>query len=142
MKRNPWIWAAIVVLLLTTAFHTSSFFVANVPQNDTEKQLHELVTTYKKDLGLGFDPSFFDLFTALSSCLSFLCLLSGLTLILLIRKRASAAIIKGVVGINLLIYSAGLIVMLLFTFIMPIACFALITLFLLLTWLTIREQQV
>jgi hypothetical protein len=141
MKKNPWIWAAIVMLFLTTAFHTSSFFVENVPQNDTEKQLHELITTYKKDLGLGFNPSFSDLFTALSSCMSFLCLLSAVSLLFITRRKAPVAIIKGIVGINLLIYAAGFIVMLLFTFIMPIACFALITLFLLLSWLTIREKQ-
>jgi len=118
-----------------------SFFVEKVPANATEQQIHDLITTYKEDLGLGFKPTFWNLFTALSSCMVFLCLLAGLTNLFLVRKNAGVAIIKGVVGINVIIFGAAFAVMLAFTFIMPIACIGLIFLFLLIGWLTIREKK-
>ena len=141
MRKNPWLWAAIVMQLLTAAFHSLSFVVKDEPTNATEQQLHDLITTYKKDLGLGFTPTFWNLFTALSSCMVFLCLLAGLTNILLIRKNAGVSIIKGVVGINVIIFGAAFAVMLAFTFIMPIACIGLIFLFSLIAWFTIREKE-
>lgn len=142
MKKNPWIWAVVVMQFLTAAFHSISFFVKNVPENDTEKQLNQLITTYKKDLGFGFAPTFSDLFTALSSCMTFLCLLGGLVNFYLIRKKAPVSIIKGVVGINILIFGAAFLVMLAYTFIMPIVCMGLIFLFLLISWFTIQEIHI
>jgi hypothetical protein len=141
MRKNPWLWAAIVMQLLTAAFHSLSFVVKEESANATEQQIHDLITTYKKDLGLGFAPTFWNLFTALSSCMIFLCLLAGFTNLFLVQKKAPVAIIKGVVGINVIIFGAAFAVMLAFTFIIPIACFGLIFLFLLIAWFTIREKK-
>ena len=141
MRKNPWLWAAIVVQLLTAAFHSLSFIIKDEPSNSTEQQIHDLIRTYKKDLGLGFAPTFWDLFTALSSCMVFLCLLAGFTNLFLVRKNAGVSIIKGVVGINVIIFGAAFAVMLAFTFIMPIACIGLIFLLLLIAWFTIREKK-
>ena len=87
-----WLSAAVIFMLLTAAFHAISLFVKLEPANETERQLIELVTTYRMDAGAGFHPSFGNLMTALSSCFSFLCLLGGLTLGYLMIKHTEMCI--------------------------------------------------
>src|SRR5258707_1325145 len=104
LKRYTfWLTAAILFQFLTAAIHSISFFVTPELNNDTERQLHELITNYHPDMGGGFHPSFWNLFTALSACFPLLCVLGGLTLGYLIWKKASPNLIKGIIGINALI---------------------------------------
>src|SRR5205823_5685632 len=89
-------------------------------------QLIDLLTNYKFDLGLGFHPTFGDMFTALSSCLTFVCLLGGLTLGYLLLKHAGPNILRGIVGINVIVFGGIFVVMAIFTFILPIVLTGLI----------------
>ena len=98
-------------MFLTAAFHAISLFVELEPANDTERQLIELVTTYRMDAGAGFHPSFGNLMTALSSCFSFVCLLGGLTLGNLMIKHTEPNIMKGIIGINVIIFGAIFVMM-------------------------------
>lgn len=113
-------------MFLTAAFHAISLFVELEPANDTERQLIELVTTYRMDAGAGFHPSFGNLMTALSSCFSFVCLLGGLTLGNLMIKHTEPNIMKGIIGINVIIFGAIFVMMAVFTFLPPIVCTGLI----------------
>lgn len=45
------------------------FFVKQEPANETEKQLIDITGSYKADLGMGFQRTFSELFTAVSLCL-------------------------------------------------------------------------
>jgi len=65
-KFSFWIWGAIITQLLTAVFHSLSFFMKPEPQNETEKELLDLTSNYKPDSGMGFHPSFADLFTGAS----------------------------------------------------------------------------
>ena len=59
LKRYTfWLTAAIVFLALNTVLHTASLFISPSATDDTERQLIDLLTTYKFDLGLGFHPTF------------------------------------------------------------------------------------
>src|SRR6185295_19875777 len=99
-----WLWLAVVFLLLNALIHTLTFFFFQSPaQNETERQLLELMANYKQDFGAGFKRSTKELFTALSACFSLVCLLGGLTLAFLLRKQAELRIMKGVVGIHVLV---------------------------------------
>ena len=133
-----WLWIAVVFMLLTAAVHSISLFVNPEPQNEVERQLMNLMRTYKNDFGGGFHPSTANLVTALSSCFSLLCLLGGLTNAYLLKKKVGAGILKGFVGINLLVFSICFVMMLVFTFLPPIVLTGLIVLFLLLALLTMR----
>ncbi|MGH9821246.1 MAG: LIC_13387 family protein [Pyrinomonadaceae bacterium] len=127
LKRYTfWLTAAILFQLLTAALHSISFFVSPDLKNDTERQLHELITTYHPDMGGGFHPSFWNLFTALSSCLPLLCVLGGLTLGYLMLKQVSPGLMKGIIGINALIFGVAFVVMFVFAFLPPIICMGLI----------------
>jgi hypothetical protein len=127
LKRYTfWLWTAVAFQLLTALLHSISLFVTPEASTETERQLITLMNTYRLDAGAGFHPSMGNLFTALSSCFSLLCLLGGLTNIFLLRKKAPADILKGSVGIHLIVFGACFAMMAFFTFLPPIACTGLI----------------
>ena len=134
-----WLWTAVVFLLLTGAIHAISLFISPTPQNETERQLLALMTSYKQDMGGGFHPTMWNLFTALSSCFTFLCVLGGLTIAYLLKKKATPEILKGIVGIHLLVFAVCFIVMAVFTFLPPIVLTGLCVLFLGLGFLAIPD---
>jgi hypothetical protein len=136
-----WLWLAIVFLFLTTLIHATSLFLQPAVQNETERQLFDLMATYKQDFGAGFKRSTKELVTALSACFSFLCLLGGLTLAFLLRKQAEVRIMKGVVGIHALVFGICFAVMVVFTFLPPIVLTGLIFLSLLLGYFLVPRQQ-
>jgi hypothetical protein len=137
-----WLWAAVVFQLLTAAFHSLSFVVTPELNNETERQIHELITTYRADLGAGFKPTFENLFMALSSCFTFVCLLGGLTNGYLLRKKVSSDILKGVTLINVIVFGAMFVVMAFLTFLPPIICTGLIFVSLLLAYALNRQTEI
>lgn len=112
--------------ILTAILHSLSFFVEPDLGNDTKRQLHELITTYREDMGAGFHPTFFNLFTALSACYSLLCLLGGLTLGYLLLKHTEPNLMRGMIAINLAIFGVCFIVMFFLTFLPPVVMTGLI----------------
>ncbi len=142
LKRYTfWLWAAVGFQLLTAVFHSISLFVRPEPQNETERQLMLLMTTYKLDAGGGFQPSFSNLFTALSSCFTFVCLLGGLINAYLLRKKADAALLKGITRINVLVFGSIFVVMVVFTFLPPIIMTGLILASLIVTFLLMPSDK-
>lgn len=85
-----------------------------------------LVSTYKIDAGSGFHPTYSNLFTALSSCFTFLCLFAGLINGYLLVKHTEPNVMRGILVINLVIFGPVLAVMAYFTFLPPIVFTALI----------------
>lgn len=140
-KPRFWLWTAVVLLLLTALIHGTTLFLAPAPQNDTERQLIELMRDYKTDFGAGFRRSTKELFTALSACFSLVCLLGGLTLGYLARQPVESRILKGVVGVHALVFGICFGFMLVFTFLPPIVLTGLIFLSLVMTYLTISKQR-
>jgi hypothetical protein len=142
LKRYPfWLWTAVVFLFLTALIHSLSFFIQPAPQNETERQLLDLLANYKSDLGGGFKRSTKDLFTALSACFSLVCLLGGLTIAYLAHEKTELRILKGVVGINVLIFGICFGLMAVFTFLPPIVLTGLIFLCLLTTYLLMPKAS-
>jgi hypothetical protein len=127
LKRYKfWLTAAVVLLLINAVLHTLSLFVSLPATNDAERQLTDLMNNYKFDMGAGFHPSFSNMFTALSSCFSFVCLLGGLTLGYLVLKDVEPRVMRDLIVIHLFVFGAIFIVMVVFTFIFPIAMTGLI----------------
>ena len=136
-----WLWLAVVVLFLTALIHATSLFLQPAAQNETERQLFDLLANYRQDFGAGFKRSTNELFTALSACFSLVCLLGGLTLAFLLRKQAEVRIMKGVLGIHVLVFGICFAVMAVFTFLPPIVLTGLIFLSLLLAYFLMPRQQ-
>lgn len=125
-RYSFWLWLAVIVQFVTGVIHSIGLFVKPVPQNDTERSLLELMTTYRIDLGAGYLRTMDQIFTAVSSCYSLLCLLGGLTLAFLLRRKAPLNILRGVAGINTFVFGITLCVMVAFTFLPPIILTGLI----------------
>lgn len=136
-----WLWLAVVLLFITTLIHTSTLFIQPAPQNDTEKQLLDLLVNYKQNFGAGFQRSMKDIFMALSACFSLVSFLGGLTLCYVARKQTEPAFLKGIVGIHVLVFGICFAVMAAFTFLPPIILTGLIFLSLLVTYLLIPRQH-
>src|SRR5712691_12792102 len=127
LKRYTfWLWLAVVFLFLTGAIHSLSLFLSPVPGNEVERQMLDLMRNHKQDMGAGFHPTMWNLFTALSSCYTFLCLLAGLTMAYLLKKKVAPGILKGIVGIDLLVFGSCFVVMIFLTFLPPIVLTGLV----------------
>ncbi|MCM3904853.1 MAG: hypothetical protein ND866_24415 [Pyrinomonadaceae bacterium] len=135
-----WLWTAVVFLLLTALIHASTLFIQPEPQNETERQLFGLLTSYKQDFGAGFQRSMKELFTALSACYSLVCLLGGFTLGFLMRAKADVRILRGVVAIHVVVFGICFAVMAAFTFLPPIVLTGLIFVSLLVAFLVMPRQ--
>ncbi len=118
-KITPWLKAAIVFQLLTSAIHSLSFLRSPQGKNETEKQLLDLMYNYKMDMGAGFHRSMGEIFTSVSFCFTMIFLLGGLLNFYMIRKKASAELLKGFVGIQALVFGAVFIMAVLFAFLPP-----------------------
>jgi MFS family permease len=141
LKRYTfWLWMAIAFLLLNTIIHSITLFIQPAPQNEIERQLTQLMTTYHNDFGAGFHPTPQNLFTALSSSFSLLCLLGALMNGYLVRKRVSPDIMRGVVAIDLLVFGICFVVVAIFTFLVPIILIGLIVVFLALAFVTLPRE--
>jgi ABC-type cobalt transport system substrate-binding protein len=142
LKRYTfWLTAAALFQFLTAAIHALTLFVAPAPNNETERQLNEITTTYRPDLGPAFHPTIADLMTALSSCFSFACLLGGLTLGYLLLKHADPKLMRGIIAINLVVFGAMFAVMLFFTFLPPIILTGLIFVNLIAAFVTVPKIE-
>ena len=136
-----WLVLAIVFLFLTTVIHGVTLFVQPAPQNEIERQLFQLMTTYKQDFGGGFRRSTKELVTALSACFSLVCLLGGLTLAYLVRKQVDLPLLKGVVAIHAVVFGIVFGVMVAFTFLPPIVLTGLVFTFLCVAFFLIPKQE-
>ncbi|HTH51043.1 MAG TPA: hypothetical protein VL501_03870 [Pyrinomonadaceae bacterium] len=127
LKRYTfWLAAAVLFMFLTAGLHSISFFVSPDIQNETQRQLHDLLHTYREDMGGGFHRTFFDLFTALSACYPLLCVLGGATLGFMMLKHAEPRYMRGLIAINLAVFGVCLVVMIVFAFLPPIIVTGLI----------------
>jgi len=142
LKRYTfWLAAAVIFQLITATVHSLSFFLKPVPENETERQLLALIGSYQNDLGAGFHRTYADLFTAFSSCFTFVCLLGALTLGYLMVKQTEPSVMKGIIGINVIVFGAIFVVMAVFTFLPPMVLTGLIFVNLLAAYLVVPKIE-
>ena len=139
-KYTFWLKTAAVFQLITAFVHLLSFFFRPPPNNDTERQLFDLIQSYKFDFGAGFHRSMGDLTTGLSICFCLVCLLGGLMNLHLLRKKVESDVMRGVININLLVFGMCFAGMLIFTFLPPIVLTGLIFVSLIMARITISNQ--
>ncbi len=136
---RTWLRTAAVFQLITAVIHTVTLFINQPPNNDTERQLFELMSSYQFDFGAGFHRTMDELTLALSSSLSLLCMLAGFTIFFLMKKRVDTVIMKGIINLNLIVFGIFFVITLAFTFLVPIIQFSLVLLFLVLSRITIHK---
>lgn len=127
LKRYTfWLSAAVIFQVLTGLLHAVGLFIKPDPSDETERQMLTLMTTFKMETGVGFQSTFMNLFIAVSSCFTFLCLFAAATNGYLLLKHTEPNVMKGILAINVVIFGLVLAVMAYFTFLPPIVCSALI----------------
>ena len=121
LKRYTfWLWTTAVLQLLTAFIHALTFLREAQPKNESEQQLFNLLDQYKFDFGAGFHHTLGDFFNALSASFSLLYLLGGLLTIYLLQKKIPQGIMKGVTGIQTLVFGISFLIVFLLTFLPPI----------------------
>ncbi|MCI0751692.1 MAG: hypothetical protein L0Y35_07630 [Flammeovirgaceae bacterium] len=140
MKYIKWLKTAAVFQFITAFVHTVTLFLKPPPNNETEKQIFDLMSTYEFDFGGGFFRSMSELTLALSSCFSLVCLLGGLLNWYLIKQNLSKETITGVININLLVFGICFTMMAVFTFLPPIILSGLVFFFLIVSRITISKE--
>lgn len=142
LKRYTfWLSAAIIFQFVTGILHSMSLFVAATPENETERQLLGLASTYKMNAGAGFAPTYGNLFTAFSSCFTFLCLFAALTNGYLLWKQVEPNVMRGILAINIAIFGVVFLMMTVFTFLPPIICTGLIFVNLMAAYLVVPKIE-
>lgn len=103
--------------------------------------MNALLTTYQINAGAGFHPTFSNLFTALSSCFTFLCLFAALSNGYLLWKHTEPSVMKGIIGINVVVFGAVFAIMAYFTFLPPIIFTGLVFINLLAAFIAIPKAE-
>ncbi len=117
------------VQLLTALLHCLSFLTSPQGSNETEMELINLMTTYKLDMGAGFRPTMYHLYTAMSACFALLCVFGGWLNLFLWNQRVSSSTLRGIAAMNVVIFGICFLMMALFTFLPSIILTGLIWLF-------------
>jgi hypothetical protein len=142
LKRYTfWLWVAVVFQLLTALAHSLSFVATPVPNNETEKQLIDLMTNYRMDMGAGMHRSTNNLFMALSACFPLLYIFGALTNIYWLKKRVEVDLLRGFLVIQIVVFGVTFAVMVLLTFLPPITLTGLVFLFLAIAFFTLPKER-
>jgi len=123
--------AGAIALLIIGAVHSISFFQKLLPANDTEKQLLDLMSSYKFNLA-GSLRSMDSLLTGFSICFMLAALALGAFDLLLSGERAS--LLKRATLMNILWLAAMTAVSLRFFFIVPTSFLVATLLIFVLAW--------
>ena len=114
--------ASVFFLILSGIIHSVSFIVQPQPENDTERQMLDLVNTFKMDMGAGFIRTFHQIFLFFSACFTLILFFGGILLYYLNKNNISKQLMAGTLNIYLVFY--GILYILLWTlaFLPPILC--------------------
>jgi hypothetical protein len=88
MKSIAWLKSASVLQLVTGGVHGLTLFSRLQPTNDTEKQMVDLMYSYKMQMGAGFEPTMGELYVALSSCFTLMYVMMGIINLYLSNTRS------------------------------------------------------
>jgi metal-dependent HD superfamily phosphatase/phosphodiesterase len=121
-----WVWLAVVFQLLNAAGHSLSFFITQVPTNETERQLLELMGNYQLDMGAGFHRTTHQLFTALSACFPLFYLLGALNNIYCLKTRVEPSVLRALLAIQVIVFGIAFGVIVVFAFLPPITLSGLV----------------
>lgn len=127
---KTWYWVAAVFQFLTAGIHSLSFLNRAQPGNETEKTLLDLMHNYRQQAG-SMSFSMEEIMIALSACLTFVYLFGGLTNAWLLRRTQDETVLGGILAINLVVFGALFVIMVVYTFLPPIIMTGCVFLFLL-----------
>lgn len=135
-----WIKTSAILQFLTAALHSTSFICPPVGQNDSEKQMIELMSV-PMDMGNGFHPSMHDIVTSLSIIFVLFLVMSGVINLYLLKRKEDLSLIKNITLINIIFFGLCFIDYVFLTFLPPIVTTGLIFISLLMTYFSIPGRK-
>jgi hypothetical protein len=132
-----WIWGLVITQFLSAFCHSLSFIAKPKPKNETEKQLLDLVSNYKPDMGGGIRRSYSQLFIGLSTCFTMVYTMGAVINWYFIKRGISPGVWEGLLLIELAAYTILFLLMIRFTFWPPIIVTGFVFIFVLGAWLTV-----
>jgi len=124
-----WIWGLVIMQLLTAFFHSLSFVAKPKPKNETERQLIDLVSKYKPDMGGGIRRSFSQMFIGVSTCFTMVYTFGAVINWYFVKSELSSETWKGLLLIEVISYGILFLLMIRFTFWPPIIVTGLVFIF-------------
>jgi hypothetical protein len=118
-KISSWLKVAIGLQFLTAAVHSLSFLRSPQGQNEAEKQMIDLMYNHKMNMGAGFHRTMGQIFTSVSLCFTLIFLLGALINLYLVRMHSPINLLKGIVGIQTLIFAVVFLGAVFFAFLPP-----------------------
>lgn len=115
-----WVGGLVIAQLLSAFFHSLSFIAKPKPRNETEKQLLELSSSYKMDLGGGIKRSQKQLFIGISTCFTMIYSMGAAINWYFLKTGISPGAWEGLLLIELIAYGLLFLLMIKFTFWPPI----------------------
>lgn len=137
-KVTSWLKVAAGFQFLTAAFHSISLIISPQGQNETEKQLLDLMHSYKMDMGAGIQRNMWQLYNAMSACFVLLFLLGALINLHIIRNKTSAEWTRGILVMEMIVFGICFLVMTFLTFIPPAALTGLVFAFLVVSYFRVK----
>ena len=141
IRNKTWIISVAIVQLLTGCIHGLSLFGKFQGQNDTERQLIELMYGYKFNMGAGIERSMADLFVASNSCFTLLYLFGGSLNLYLLRNPILIQTWRGLLIIQILFFGTCFAVNFFLTFLPPAVLTAAVFLLLIIALLLLRPAE-
>jgi len=139
-KISSWLKVALGFQFLTAAVHSLSFIRSPQGQNEIEKQMLDLMYNHKMDMGAGFHRSMGQIFTSVSLSFTLIFLLGAFINLYLIRVHAPVLLIKGIVGIQALIFFVVFLGTVFLAFLPPAVFTGLVFLFLTVSYFRLKSQ--
>lgn len=139
-KITSWLKVTIGIQFLTAAVHSLSFLRSPQGQNETEKQMIDLMYNHKMDFGAGFHRSMGQIFTSVSLCFTMIFLLGAMINLYLVRQHAPGALVKGIVGIQAIVFAVVFLGAVFFAFLPPALFTGMVFLLLTVSYFRIEDR--
>lgn len=127
-----WFKAGSWSLVVTALLHSLSLIGKPVPENDTERQMLDLMMNYQL---AGVNRSMFDLYCFFSLSMSMFTLFLAITNLMFARFYMPSLHARKWIAANLIFLTILLVPLNLLTFIIPITCYTVCWLFFLISYL-------
>lgn len=141
MLRSPFLWlkAAMFTQLATGMIHSLSLFGVASPQNETEKQLYNLIETHQMNMGAGFYRTWNQIFNSISITFSLFFFFVGFLNLLVLQTDIDKIFVQKLLRLQLFVFGILSFVMLKLAFLPPVICCLIIFIFLLLAYLNLKN---
>lgn len=117
---RPLFYTGTLIELITVPVHLFGMLHKQVPSNDQEKMLYDLLHNYRFDLGAGFVRTMSDFLIGFGLIYAVFFLVLGLINVFAIRQAGDSAFLRTLCWLNMLLLAACTLLALKYFFLVPL----------------------